>query len=173
MRGRAFPTPFMKSKANSVEDYLASLPPDRYEAIRAIRQTILENLPAGYDEGMQYGMIGYFVPHSLYPPGYHCNPKEPLPFASLASQKNHMAIYLMCLYSDPKQLDWFEKAWKKTGKKLDMGKSCVRFKRLEDVPLEIIGKAINRVPVEEFLSFYETTLASTKTRTKKRAASKK
>ena len=163
----------MKSKANSVEDYLASLPPDRYEAIRAIRQTILENLPAGYDEGMQYGMIGYFVPHSLYPPGYHCNPKEPLPFASLASQKNHMAIYLMCLYSDPKQLDWFEKAWKKTGKKLDMGKSCVRFKRLEDVPLEIIGKAINRVPVEEFLSFYETTLASTKTRTKKRAASKK
>lgn len=163
----------MKSNANSVEDYLASLPPDRYEAIRAIRQTILENLPEGYEEGMQYGMIGYFVPHSLYPPGYHCNPKEPLPFASLASQKNHMAIYLMCLYSDPKHLDWFEKAWEKTGKKLDMGKSCVRFKRLEDVPLEIIGKAINRVPVEEFLSFYETTLASTKTRTKKRAASKK
>lgn len=109
---------------------------------------------------MQYGMIGYFVPHSVYPPGYHCNPKQPLPFASLASQKNHLALYLMCLYSDPKQEEWFRKAWAKTGKRLDMGKSCIRFKRIDDLALKVIGDAIKRVPAKKFIKHYESILNS-------------
>jgi len=128
----------MQSKATTVEEYLAELPEDRREALQAIRTVILENLPKGYEEGMQYGMIGYFVPHSVYPPGYHCDPKQPLPFAGLASQKNYMSLYLMF---DSKFEAWFREAWTKTGKKLDRGKSCVRFKKIEDVPLKVIGQA--------------------------------
>ena len=115
-------------------------------------------------------MIGYFVPHSIYPDGYHCDPSEPLPFASIASQKNHMAIYMMCVYSDPKLQEWFKKAWAKTGKKLDMGKSCVRFKKLEDLPLEIIGEAIKRVPVKKFVDHYESAIKSSGKRPKKKTA---
>jgi hypothetical protein len=154
----------MKSEATSVDEYVAELPAQRREALEAVRAVILRNLPAGYEEGMQYGMIGYFVPHSVYPPGYHCDPKQPLPFASLASQKNHMAIYLMCIYSDRDQETWFREAWKKTGKKLDMGKSCIRFKKIEDVPLKVIGQAIKRVPAKKFIAFYE---AATKNRSRK------
>ncbi|RMF82871.1 MAG: DUF1801 domain-containing protein, partial [Planctomycetota bacterium] len=146
----------MRSEAKTVDEYLAALPPERREALAAIRAVIQKNLPRGYEEGMQYGMIGYYVPHSVYPDGYHCDPKQPLPFASLASQKNHMALYMMCIYADPKQQDWFINAWKATGKKLDMGKSCVRFKKLEDVPLEVVGKAVRRVPVKKFIEFYES-----------------
>ena len=146
----------MKSKATTVEQYLAELPSDRRDALQAVRQVILKHLPKGYAEGMQYGMIGYFVPHSVYPPGYHCDPQQPLPLASLASQKNHMAIYLMCIYSDDQQAAWFREAWKKTGKKLDMGKSCIRFKKIEDVPLKVIGQAIKRVPVKRFIEHYES-----------------
>ena len=131
----------MQSKAKTVAQYLSALPKDRREALKAVRSTILKNLPKGYAEGMQNGAIGYFVPHSIYPPGYHCDPKQPLPFGGLASQKNHMAIYLMCVYSDPELEAWFREAWAKTGKKLDMGKSCVRFKKLEYLPLDLIGKA--------------------------------
>ncbi len=148
----------MQSKATTVEAYLAELPDDRRAAISAVRQTILKNLGKGYEEGMQYGMIGYYVPHTLYPAGYHCNPKEPLPFASLASQKNHMAIYLFCLYTDPEHLATFTEAWKATGKRLDMGKSCVRFKKIEDVPLSVLGKAIKGVSVKKFIQHYEANL---------------
>jgi hypothetical protein len=151
----------MRSEATSIERYLADLPPDRRDAIEAIRAVILENLPKGYEEGMQYGMIGYYVPHSVYPAGYHCDPQQPLPFAGLASQKNHMALYLMCIYGHPEQEAWFRRAWGKTGKKLDMGKSCVRFKRIGDVPLEVIGEAIRRVPARKFIEHYETTIKST------------
>lgn len=151
----------MRSKATTVEQYLAGLPEDRREAIRAIRETILANLPEGYAEGMQYGMIGYHVPHDVYPPGYHCDPKQPLPFASLASQKNHMALYLMCLYGDPEFEAWFRNAWKKTGKKLDMGKSCIRFRRLDDVPLAVVGRAIRKVPVRTFVARYEAATRRT------------
>jgi hypothetical protein len=164
----------MQSPATSVEQYLRELPDDRREAIEAVRDVILANLPTGYEEGMQYGMIGYYVPHSVYPKGYHCDPKQPLPFASLASQKNHMALYLMCIYGDPAHAAWFEKAWKKTGRKLDMGKSCVRFRRLEDVPLEVIGQAVKRVPVTKYVASYESTLASPrKGRPKAKATSEK
>jgi len=150
----------MQSKAKTVKQYLAELPDDRREALQAVRTVILKNLPKGYKEGMQYGMIGYFVPHSVYPPGYHCDPKQPLPLAGLASQKNHMAIYLMCVYGDPEHAAWFRAAWAKTGKKLDMGKSCVRFRKIEDVPLKVIGEAIKRVPVKKFIEHYESIVKS-------------
>ena len=149
----------MVKKTTTVEALLAGLPEDRRKALKAVRAVILENLSPGYEEGIQYGMIGYYVPHSVFPPGYHCDPKQPLPFAGLASQKNHMAIYLMCVYGDPKLDAWFQKAWKATGKKLDMGKSCVRFKKLENVPLKVLGQVIKKVPVEKYIKSYEATLA--------------
>ena len=157
----------MQSKAASVEQYLAELPADRRDAIAAVRTVILKNLPEGYEEGMQYGMIGYYVPHSVYPAGYHCDPRQPLPFAGLASQKNHMSVYLMCIYGHPEHEAWFRAAWATSGKKLDMGKSCVRFKRIDDVPLKVIGEAIRRIPVKKLIANYESTLKSAGKRTGK------
>jgi hypothetical protein len=125
---------------------------------------------------MQWGVIGYYVPHSLYPAGYHCQPEEPLPVASLASQKNHMAFYGLGLYINEAQARWFVEEWKKAGKKLDMGKSCVRFKTLDDVAVDVIGRAIKRLPVEQYIEQYErqlTTNDSGKKVSKKRAAKKK
>ncbi len=148
----------MISKAQSVEDYLAELPADRRAAIQAVREVILKNLDPDYAEGMQYGMIGYYVPHSVYPPGYHCNPRQPLPFAGIAAQKNHISVYLMCIYGSPEHEAWFRRAWAKTGKKLDMGKSCVRFKKLEDLALEVIGEAIARVPARKYVAQCEAAL---------------
>lgn len=148
----------MQSKASTVEQYLAELPEDRRESLQAIRQTILKNLPKGYEEGMQYGMIGYFVPHSIYPAGYHCDPNQPLPFACLASQKNYISIYLGCVYMIPGLETWFREAWAKTGKKLDMGKSCVRVKSLDDCPVKVIGQAIRRVPLKKFIACYESAI---------------
>lgn len=164
----------MQSQAKTVAEYLKTLPEDRRKAIKAIRKAILDNLPKGYEEGMQYGMIGYFVPHKVYPDGYHCDPKQPLPFASLASQKNHMALYLMCIYGIDEQRDWFIKAWKKAGKKLDMGKACIRFKKLEDVPLEVVGQAIKRVPAKKYIEHYESVVKTgSKRPARKKAAAKK
>jgi len=158
----------MKSGATTVEQYLAALPPDRREAIAAVRQVIRKNLGKGFDEGMQYGMIGYFVPHSVYPPGYHCDPKQPLPFAGLASQKNHMSLYLMSVYGSRTEEEWLRKAFKKAGKKLDMGKSCVRFKKIEDVPLDVIGKVIKRTTVKKFVAGYESAFGQTSRGAKKK-----
>lgn len=156
----------MPSAARTVADYLASLPDDRREAIEAVRNVILAHLDEGYAEGMQYGMIGYYVPHSVYPPGYHCDPAQPLPFAALASQKNHMAVYLMCLYGDPEREAWFRQAWAEAvgpgGRKLDMGKSCIRFRKLEDLQLGVIGEAIARTPAREFIRAYEATRSAAK-----------
>src|SRR5438046_10478824 len=121
----------MQSKATTVEQYLSELPEDRRKALEAVREVILQNLDEDYEEGMQYGMIGYYVPHRVYPAGYHCDPRQPLPFAGLASQKKHMAVYLMCAYGEGELATWFRHAWAKTGKKLDMGKACVRFQKLE------------------------------------------
>jgi hypothetical protein len=148
----------MQSDAKTVAEYLKSLPADRRAAISVIRKVILANLPEGYEECMSYGMIGYVVPHSIYPAGYHCDPKLPMPFANLASQKNHMALYLMCIYGDPATDQWFRKAWQAAGKKLDRGKSCVRFKKLEDVSLEVIGQLIARVPVKNYIARIEKVL---------------
>lgn len=160
----------MISKAQTVKQYLAELPADRRAAIEAVRKVILKNLDKNYQEGMQYGMIGYYVPHSVYPSGYHCDPKQPLPFAGLASQKNHMAVYLMCVYGSPEHEEWFRKAWAKAGKKLDMGKSCIRFKKLEDIPLDVIGKAIARVPAKKFIAFYESAVQAANKRPKRSKA---
>jgi len=152
----------VQSKANTVKQYLNELSDDRRDAISAIRDVILENLPDGIEEGMQWGMIGYFVPHRIYPSGYHCQPDEPLPFASLANQKNHMAFYGFNIYIDEKQQEWFVKEWKKTGKKLDMGKSCVRFKKLDDVPLSVLAKLTRRCSVEKYIKLYEKQLEATR-----------
>lgn len=144
----------MQSKAKTVKEYLAELPTERRAAIGAVREVILKNLPKGYEEVMQ-GMIGYVVPHHLYPPGYHCDPKQPLPFVGLASQKNHMAVYMMCIYMDKESESWFTKAYKASGKKLNMGKCCVRFKKLQDLPLELIGQAVGKKSVKEYIALYE------------------
>jgi hypothetical protein len=135
----------MKSEAKTVAAYLASLPADRRAAIAVVRDVVRDNLDAGYEEGIQYGMIGWYVPHRLFPSGYHADPKQPLPFAALASQKNHMALYLMGVYcgcaegkgGETAEVKWFKKQWGMTGKKLDMGKSCLRFKKLDDLALYV------------------------------------
>jgi hypothetical protein len=145
----------MQSKAKTVSRYLAELPADRRKAIEQVRKMILKNLPKGYEEIMQYGMIGYAVPLSIYPAGYHCAKDTPLPFISLASQKNNMALYMFCLYVDKQDAARFQKEYKASGKKLDMGKSCFRFKKLEDLALDVIGKAIARTPVKKHIEVYE------------------
>ncbi|MDX2114138.1 MAG: DUF1801 domain-containing protein [Planctomycetota bacterium] len=152
----------MQSKAATVKQYLAELPADRRAAIDAVRKVILENLSDGLEEGMQYGMIGYYVPHSVFPQGYHCDPKQPLPYAGIASQKQHMSIYLMSVYGSPDVLRWFQDAYRKSGKKLDMGKACIRFKTLEDLPLDVIGAVIRRVPAQAYISNYLQTLGQPK-----------
>src|SRR3954454_17556381 len=148
----------MQSKAPTVQAYLRSLPEDRRAAISAVRDVILKNLDAAYEEGMQYGVIGYYVPHHVYPKGYHCDTKQPLPFAALASQKNYMSVYLMGLYcgcvdgvSDNALMQWFREAWAKSGKKLDMGKACIRFKKVDDLALDVLGEAIRRVPAKKYI----------------------
>lgn len=153
----------MPSKAATVQDYLAELPPDRRAAISTVRDVFLKSLPKGYAEGMQYGMIGYCVPHSIYPAGYHCDPKQPLPFAGLASHKSGMSLYLFGLYTtmgNNALLDWFQRAWAETGKRLDMGKSCVRFKKVDDLALDVLAEAIRRLPVDVFVKHYETAIAT-------------
>ena len=162
----------MPAKPTTVKAYLDALPEDRRKAIRAVRAAVNRALPKGYKEGIQYGMIGWFVPHSRYPDGYHCSPDQPLPFAGLDSQKQYMSLYLMCIYGDAKQRRWLETEWKKTGKKLDMGKSCIRFKHVDDLPLDLIGEALARVPVDDFIAQYEAAKPA-RARSRKKAAPKK
>jgi len=165
----------VSSKATTVKEYLDGLPADRREVVQSVREVILKNKDKDLEEGMQYGMIGYYVPHSIYPPGYHVDPKLPLGFAHLASQKSHFALYMMALYSgygpDGKgQSDahaWFVKEWAKTGKKLDMGKSCIRFKKLDDLPLDVIGQAFARISVKKYLAVYEQAMKGIAARKKK------
>lgn len=146
----------MKSEAKTPEEYIKTLPADRQEAINELRKTILKNLPKGFTECMAYGMIGYVVPHSIYPDGYHCDPKIPLPFMNLASQKNFIAFYHMGMYGDKKLADWFTKEYPKHAKgKLDMGKSCVRFKKVDDIPYKLIGELVKKVSVKDWISAYE------------------
>ncbi len=148
----------MPNGTNAVADYLASLPADRREAIAAVRRAILKKLDRDFAEGMLYGMIAYYVPHRLYPAGYHCDPTKPLMFAALASQKNYMSLHMMSLYGSGEQLAWFKQAWAKAGKKLDMGKSCVRFKKLDDVALNVISEAVGRVSARTYIERCEALL---------------
>jgi hypothetical protein len=157
------------SKAKTVKEYLAELPDDRRAAIQAVRKVILANLDKDFEEGMQYGMISYCVPHHVYPPGYHCDPKVPLLYAALASQKNYLSVYLMSIYGHKESADWFKKAWSQTGKKLDMGKSCVRFKKVEDLALEVIGQAVARVPAKKYIEYCENARKQMKRKPRKRA----
>lgn len=149
----------MQSNATTVEAYLASLPEDRRAAISAVRQVVLDNIDPAFEEGMTYGMIGYYVPHSLFPAGYHCDPKQPLPYINLASQKQHMSLYMMSLYPGEAN-DKFAAAWAKTGKKLDMGKCCIRFKKVENLALELIAEAIRSVPASTYIASYEASRMS-------------
>lgn len=145
----------VSSSANTVEEYLDNLPADRRAELQKVREVVLKHLPKGIEEQMQYGMIGYVVPLSVYPPGYHCKKGEPLPFAALAAQKNYCSLYLMSLYSDPDGEEWIQGKFEQAGKKLDMGKSCIRFKRAEDLPLDVIGEAVGRVKIEDYIERYE------------------
>lgn len=148
----------MQSKAKTVDEYLAGLPADRREALQTLRSVIRKHIDPKYVERMDYGMPGWSVPHSIYPAGYHCKPEIPLPYAGFASQKQHMSLYLMCVYGHSGEDKWFRAAWAKTGKKLDMGKSCIRFKKIDDLALDVIAQAFQRTPVHKYIEFYEKTL---------------
>lgn len=149
----------MTSKAESIAEYLDALPPERKAPVSKLHKIIKKNLPDGFKEGISYGMIGYFVPHSLYPQGYHCNPEQPLPFMSIASQKNFIALYHMGIYADKKLLDWFTNEYSKTVKsKLDMGKSCIRFKKPDEIPYELIGKLSEKITPMEWIKTYEKNI---------------
>ena len=149
----------MKIEAKSVDEYINKLPEERKEVVSKIREIILENIPEGFEETISYGMIGYVVPHSIYPDGYHCDPKLPLPFANVASQKNFVALYHSGIYADEKTLNWFVKEYPKHCKtKLDMGKSCIRFKKMNDVPYELIKALIKKFTVKQWIKLYETNV---------------
>ena len=149
----------MQSAASSAEEYIEQLPIDRKEVFLKLRNVILRNLPKGFEERMSYGMIGYVVPHSLYPDGYHCDPKLPLPFINLASQKNHIGFYHMGLYSDTDLMNWFKQEYPKhiTGK-IDMGKSCIRFKNMNKIPYDLIGELVGKVTPNEWMRKYESVV---------------
>lgn len=143
----------------TVEDYMKNLPEDRREVMEALRKVIKKNLPKGFEETMNYGMIGYVVPHSIYPAGYHCDTKLPLPFMNIASQKNNISFYHMGIYAMPELLEWFVGEYPKHAKsKLDMGKSCIRLKKMDDIPYELIGQLVKKVSVKEWINCYETNL---------------
>lgn len=146
----------MQSSANTVDEYLKSLPDDRRKALTELRKVILKNLPKGFSEVMNYGMMGYVVPHSKYPDGYHCDPTLPLPFIGLASQKNFIALYHMGLYADQTLLKWFQSEYPNHSKaKLDMGKSCIRFKKTENIPFQLIGDLVSKMSPDKWIEIYE------------------
>jgi hypothetical protein len=146
----------MHYKATSPEDYISQIPRERQNAFKKLRKVILDNLPNGFEEGMNYNMIGYYVPHSIYPNGYHCDTKLPLPFMNIASQKNFVAVYHMGMYAKKELLDWFTTEYPKYCKyKLDMGKSCVRFKKIDDIPYELIGQLTAKMSVDDWIQVYE------------------
>ncbi len=146
----------MTSKAKTPDEYIASLPEERKSAIAQLRNTILENIPKGFHEEMSYGMIGYVVPHAIYPSGYHCTPKLPLPFLNIASQKNAITMYHMGIYAEKNLLEWFQNEYPKHSKtKLDMGKSCVHFKKIDQIPFALVGELISKVSVEKWIAWYE------------------
>jgi len=148
--------PAIQTKEISPDQYVNSLPDDRKEAITQIRKIILKNVPKGFQEEMSYGMLGYVVPHKLYPAGYHCNPELPLPFISLASQKNFIALYHMGMYADKKLLQWFTSEYPKHSKaKLDMGKSCIRFKKVDQIPYKLIEELVKKMTVKDWITIYE------------------
>lgn len=153
----------MQSSATTPEEYIELLPEDRKAAISTLRAVIKESLPAGFTEIMSYGMLGYVVPHSMYPKGYHCDPKLPLPFLNVASQKNFIAVYHMGLYADKEMLEWFVNEYSKHSKtRLDMGKSCIRFKKVDQIPFKLIGELVSKMSAEDWIAVYEKQLTGHK-----------
>ncbi len=149
----------MKTNSNTINEILQNVPLDRVEPFNKLHNIILKNLPKGFEAAISYGGLGYVVPHSIYPAGYHCKPSEPLPFAGLASQKNSINLYHMGIYSDSNLMDWFVSEYPKyTKQKLDMGKSCIRFKKLNDIPYELIGILMKKMSVKDWITIYETKL---------------
>lgn len=152
----------MRVEGNTVDSYIANCPEDRQEALHALRDAIVTNLPEGFSESVSSGFIHYCVPHSIYPAGYHCNPKDPLPFLAIASQKNFIAVYHMGIYSDPQLLKWFtEEYGKRVKTKLDMGKSCIRFKKASQIPFDLMGELSAKMTVDQWINCYETGLKTT------------
>lgn len=157
----------MAAKASSVVEYLAALPDERRQVIEAVRKVIRANLDSDFEEGIQYGMIGYYIPHRVFPAGYHCDPKQPLPYAALAAQKNHFSLHLMGLYISPDtdaegenpETRWFRQAWAVSGKKLDLGKACLRFNKLDDLALDVLAEAFQRQPAQRYIERYEAVRA--------------
>ena len=149
----------MKIEANSVDEYLNNIPEERKPIMNSLRQTVLTNIPENFSEELNYGMIGYVVPLSFYPDGYHCDPKLPLPFINIASQKNHIGFYHMGIYASPSLMQWFiEEFPKYSSRKLDMGKSCIRFKKPEHIPLELLGRLVSKMTAQEWIELYEQNL---------------
>lgn len=149
----------MQAIGKTVQEILENIPADRAESFLRLHQTIIQNLPTGFEAAISYGGLGYVVPHSIYAPGYHCKPSEPLPFAGIASQKNSINLYHMGIYSKPSLLEWFVAEYpKQSAQKLDMGKSCIRFKKVNDIPFELIGELMTKMSVQEWISLYESTL---------------
>ena len=145
------------------EEYIANCPAERKQKLNELRSIIITNLPAGFQEQMSYGMIGYVVPHTIYPAGYHCNAKLPLPFLAFASQKNFVSIYHMGVYAQPELLNWFVATYNAVcSKKLDMGKSCIRFKKMEDIPINLIGELVSKMSVNEWVELYEKSFVKNK-----------
>jgi uncharacterized protein YdhG (YjbR/CyaY superfamily) len=149
----------MKATGATVEEILENIPEDRKEAFTKLHQTIVSNLPEGFEPGISYGMLGYVVPHHLYPTGYHCKPSEPLPFVSIASQKNSINFYHMGIYMNPSLLEWFVAEYQKhSAQKLDMGKSCIRFKKPEHIPYELLGQLMQKMTAAQWIALYEHNL---------------
>ena len=149
----------MQYKANSPEDYIGQLPEERKAPMTKLHNLIKDNMPKGLESGMSYGMPAYFVPKSIYPPGYHCKPFPPLPFINIASQKNFIALYHLGLYAKKELHDWFISEYPKHSKyKLDMGKSCVRFKKIDDIPYDLIKELLGKMTIEEWIEIYETAV---------------
>jgi uncharacterized protein YdhG (YjbR/CyaY superfamily) len=152
----------MQSNATTVAAYLEEIPEERKEAFFKLRDTILTNIPKGFSEQLSYGSLGYVVPHSIYPKGYHCDPKLPLPFIALASQKNFISLYHMGIYAKPELLNWFVSEYPKhSAQKLDMGKSCIRFKRMDRIPFDLIAALVQKMSVQEWIDCYESQIKKT------------
>ncbi len=147
----------MKANGSTVKEILTSLPADRAEPFNKLHDVIVKNLPKGFEPAISYGGLGYVIPHKLYPAGYHCKPSEPLPFAGIASQKHSINFYHMGIYADPKLMKWFVTEYPKHSKqKLDMGKSCIRFKKFDDIPYKLIGELMKKMSAKEWINTYET-----------------
>ncbi len=153
----------MTSEAKNPDEYISSLPEERKIYMEKLRNVILKNLPKGFEEGMNYGMMGYYVPHAIYPKGYHCKPSDPLPFMGFASQKNTINFYHMGIYANKDLYDWFVAEYPKySSRKLDMGKSCIRFKKFDEIPFDLIGELVTKISVEDWIATYESAFLKNK-----------